>query len=837
MTRNHTAHSGTATLRYVIRRAMLALLVVAPHTASAQATEVREAEVNERIEWMRRDRAYPYSDNEGMVERSAIFAARNSAMFRSGGNALRSALSVPTWRSVGPFGFQTSGFYGSSPQADGGRITSIAVDPRNVSVVFAGSASGGVWRTGNGGASWAPLSDGTCSLTTGAIALDPQDPTIVYVGTGEPTQSNGCGLLRSFDAGATWTEINGGGVLAPTNGTRASQTYRIAIDRTSAGSRTSTIVLYAASNGLHRSTNSGTTWTTALAGFATDVRADPTNPSVFWAAIGNSNTRGGIWKSTDRGATWTQVFIAPTASGRIGLAVSAAAPGKVWAAMSTTTTNRLGAFVVYDDTSGVATSLAVNGVNDATTRLDFGSQTSYNLVLEVDPNDASTIYLGGSRMYRSRDGGANFSLMAYNVHVDWHALEIAPSDRSVLVGGCDGGVHLSYDGGDTWISRNTNIVVAQFYPGLGVHPSIPDVLVGGLQDNSSLWAFGSPYWTLAFATGDGGAGVFNPINPDIFWTTSYGAGSIFRITRSVFGYGITVGNRGFSSNDRKRFLSPLIIDPTNGTTLYYGTYRVWRTTVEGANNSWLAISTDLSKGTGVINTLEIAPSDTRVLWVGTSDGNVQLSVDGGTTFTLMSSTLPNRAVTKIAADPLDAKRALVTYSGFGTPHVFLTVDQGVTWKDVTGSLPDLPFNSAVIIPGTNRFFVSADIGIYETADAGATWASAYPGMPNVQVLDLTYQRSTGQLYAGTYGRGIYATTVSTGAAVLRGDVNRDGVVNAADALMAQQALAGSLPTSAGNPLPAADANCNGRLDVGDVLTMLQFAVGGAPSGSCVGTLR
>jgi len=143
----------------------------------------------------------------------------------------------------------------------------------------------------------------------------------------------------------------------------------------------------------------------------------------------------------------------------------------------------------------------------------------------------------------------------------------------------------------------------------------------------------------------------------------------------------------------------------------------------------------------------------------------------------------------------------------------------------------------VIIPGSSRFFVAGDIGVYESTDAGDTWTSAFPGMPNVQVLDLVYQRATGQLYAGTYGRGIYATSVSSGAVALRGDTNRDGAINALDALQVQQALIGASPSSAPNPLPGGDANCNGKLDVGDALAILQFAVGQGAGGSCVGSVR
>ncbi|MGQ0648908.1 MAG: WD40/YVTN/BNR-like repeat-containing protein, partial [Gemmatimonadaceae bacterium] len=294
--------------------AWLCLLASLP--AFAQTGEpLKEGDPRERAEWMLAERAYPFA----ATSRSAVEAARTAGAASSG-----LAFIAGPWRSVGPFGFQNNGFFGSSPQVDGGRVAAIAVHPHNPFTYYAGSASGGVWRTTNGGASWASLTDSQCSLTTGAVAIDPVDPSIVYVGTGEPRQSFGCGLLRSFDAGASWSEIRGGGVLAPVTGV-GNQTYRIAVDPATAGSRTSTVVLDATQTGLHRSANSGTTWLTTLAGVVTDVRADPTQPGVFWASVGNSTSRGGIYKSSDAGQTWDRVYVAPSNVGRMAIAISASA--------------------------------------------------------------------------------------------------------------------------------------------------------------------------------------------------------------------------------------------------------------------------------------------------------------------------------------------------------------------------------------------------------------------------------------------------------------------------------------------------------------------------------
>ncbi len=798
--------------------------------AMAQVEEQREAGFEVRREWMEKLRAYPFAE----YIQNPVYAARVSSVSAVRAGPAQASM-VATWRSLGPFGFQTSGFYGSSPNADGGRIRAIAIHPTNPSIVYAASASGGVWRTENGGATWTPLTDNQCSLNNGSIAIDPVNPNIVYVGTGEPAQSNGCGLLRSFDGGTSWTEINGGGVLAPVNGTQNTRAYRIRVAPSTAGSQTQSVVLYAASNGLHRSTNSGTTWTTLLTGFVSDVEFDPADDNVVWAArAGQGSALNGVYRSDNRGLTWQQVYTAQSTTQRIALAVSPAQPGSVWAAE--VVNSRANKLVRLDGASSTATTLSINGVYGGQQRLDFGGQSTYNLVLEVDPQDANTIIFGGSRMYRSRNGGQSFNAIAYDLHVDWHAFEFAPSDPNVIVAGNDGGVHASYDRANSWVSRNTNISVTQFYPGIAVHPTIPEFVAGGLQDNSSLWGFGSGFWTMSAPSGDGGWNAFSPTNPNQFWTTSYGTGFIVRVTRNPLGTGISQIQRGFASTDRKSFLSPMIIDPTNAATLYYATYRVWKTTNEGS--SWAPISGDLTKGAAAnITSMAVSPVDSRIVWVGTSDGNVQLSQDGGTTFSLVSATgttLPARAVTDIAPDITLAGRALITHSGTGTPHVYATDNFGETWTNIWTGLPDIPFNAVVMIPGTSRIFVAADVGIYESPDNGATWSVANQGFPNARVLDLVYQATTGNLYASTYGRGLWSTTIMAGASVLRGDVNADGQVNAFDAVLAQQALVGVLPASAPNPLPRADANCNGSIDSGDVLSILQFAVGSASAQLCVG---
>lgn len=804
-------------------RLICAAVLVAAVAVRGNAQERWEADPEWRQREIERLRAYPLErlDVNPIATARAVTRARLQT----------ASLVAGAWRNIGPFGFLTSGFYGSSPLNDGGRIRATAIHPTDPRILFAGSASGGVWRSTNAGSSWTPLTDNACSLANGAIAIDPIDPRIVYVGTGEGYSSNGCGLLRSVDGGDSWTEINGGGVLAPTNGTLTTGAFRLRVDRASAGSRTSTVLHYATTNGLHRSTNSGTTWSPAIGSAATDVVQDPATPTLWWAAVVGGTP--GLYRSVNNGATWTLVQSFRSNVGRVALAVAPTAPGKVW--MTEVINGRMDALRVYDNVSGVLTALPAQGLYNPALRLDFGAQGTYDLVLEIDPANAAVIYLAGSRIFRSQDGGNTFSVFAYDLHVDWHSLAMSPSDPNVMLAGNDGGVFLSTDRGNSWMSRNTNIATSQFYPGLGVHPTIPNVLAGGLQDNSSLWTFGSPFWTMSGATGDGMYGGFNEQNPNVFWSTSYAAGYVIRNSWSLAS-GLNSNYRGFTipTGERKSFFTPLTVDPSNGNVVYYGTYRLWRTLDEGV--TWTPLSTDLTKGSSNIAVISVSRADSRVIWVGTNDGNVQLSTDAGVTFTPVISGLPNRAVTDIAPDPTNVQRAVVVYSGpTGAGRVFLTNTQGASWTNVTGTLPDIPFNAAVILPGTPRILVAADVGVYASTDNGATWSIAATGLPNVRVMDLQFQAATGILYAATYGRGIWATVIVTGPGVLRGDVDRNGSVNAFDAALVQQALTGARPSVSQSPLPNGDANCNGVLDSGDVLAILQFAVG--TGNGCVSTVR
>lgn len=832
------------------RATRIALAAPLLWAATAMAQERDREDVKARERYMRLQRAYPDTDVAPALARETI---RWRTMPRVA--ASRAAISpqlLPasaTWTPLGPFGLlAVDGYFNSLPQQDAGRVTGVAFDPNDPNTFYIASASGGVWKSTTGGASWTTTSDGQCSLDLGAMAVDPKNSSIVYAGTGELNAfSFGCGVLRSTDGGATW-RVLGESTFLP-DGVAYSPIGSIVVDPTTAGSATSTTVLVGSSWGVFRSQDAGASWSRVMPGSVYSIAMNPQDPRILFA--GNvdfwSPASRGTMRSADGGTTWTTLSL-PTGVvvddlRRMELATSSADPGKVWVAIAKPN-GTLAGFWLYDDATGQWTKLAASGLS-AGERGNLGGQLWYDLLLVVDPTDANRIYLGGERLYRSLDGGATFSQIGGNVHVDWHTMRIDPRDHLRLLAGNDGGVFLSQDGGDTWLSRNAGLQITQYYPGLSVQPNSATIVAAGAQDNGTQWSNGMPTWE-SFLDGDGGFTAINYVNPGIQWAEAewFDGPAIVRYGNGVW----RSVNAGINSGDRAAFLPPLVMSPITPTTLYFGTQRLYQTTDE---QTWvpLSTSTDLSKGSGYITAIAPAKSDANTIYVGTSDGQVLASTDGGVTFGASGGGLPNRWVSDLAVDVADAKHAIVTFSGSGVQHVWQTTDGGTTWTSISGTgtagagaLPDISTNAIVMVPSTKTLLVGTDAGVWQSGDGGTTWQPGPGGLPNVVVNDLVYNPTTQQLVAATYGRGVWTTSLAAIVPVLRGDVNHDAAVDAQDALLVQDALVGiALGTDAQGhalaALPSGDANCDALLDTGDVLAILRAAVGLAMPGSCAGTQR
>lgn len=810
------------------RLVRLPLLTVALAVApSALAAQLREGDAGERAAYWRALDAYPYADEPPMARIRAFESLRLDAP---------RAPSVPQpggrgrFTQLGPFAVvQTDGFYLSAPQPDAGRVTSIALHPTLPGTYYAGTAGGGLWKTTNGGFTWQALTDNECGKDIGAVVVDPVNPEIVYAGMGNRVESPGqaCGLLRSTNGGESWTR------LAATQFNQR-RTWAMHLDPRTAGSVSSAVLLVGNDIGLWRSTNGGTAFTQVRTGLHSAVAGHPANGAIMYAArYGFASTPAEVVRSTDGGATWSVIADAlPVAeAGRVELATSAADPDALWIAAERRSDARLLGLYRWHPATGLTT-LNASGLFPGGPRLDFGAQTWWNLALAVDPVDAQRIYLGGVRAYRSNDGGNSFTEMARSIHVDWHTIVVHPTDPRRIFAGNDGGLVVSTDRGDNFTTRNGGMATMMFYPGIAVHPTIPGYVLGGTQDNGSMR---SGFFTVfeGVSGGDGGFAAINPQNPSIMWTTCQQAGALGCLYRVS---GSTVVNRstGISVGDRHGFIAPLVMSPADPTRLYYGTQRLWRTTNEGL--AWNARSGDLTKGSGVITTIVEAPSASGVVWVGTSDGKVWVSADATDTWSDVSAGLPDRAVSKVAVDATNPDRAYVAIGGFGTSKLWRTTNRGATWEDVGAGLPDVPGRAALLIPGTQRVFYAGDLGVWESGTGAPPWTRT-EGLPAVRTNDLAYQAPFNLVIAATFGRGLWSMDIGPQNTALRGDINRDGTVNAADALLIQRVIAGQALTPPLTAFPHGDANCDGVVNAVDALLVLRFAVGASVGGACVGSVQ
>jgi len=657
---------------------------------------------------------------------------------------------VSLWSPIGP-----------APISGGwsGRISTIALHPTDPRVIYIGGAQGGVWKTTDGGARWTALTDHECSLAMGSIAIDPVNPQILYAGTGELHFSAdsyyGCGVLRSADGGASWTQMGASVFDTNTGGARIS---KVLVDPATAGSTATTVVYAATSDGVWISRNSGLTWTRSLAGVATDLVMHPSNPQILYVALGLPGGSGanGVYRSSDGGNSWTvQPNGFPTSNvGRIALALSASAPSVIYAAVMDAfgSGGNDGQLLGIWKTTDAGTTWARLNASGA----DCGTQCWYDLVIATDPLDPNIVYFGGVLLYRSDDGGATFRNILRNIHVDQHALAFDPTNPAVIFAGNDGGIYRSPDRGGNWVSLNTNLALTQFYAGIALHPTDPAAALGGTQDNGTLEYYGQAAWELVLG-GDGGFTAIDFRDPNYAYAeTQWSQNSGFSGPRQRIGPGQFSVRKvnGIDMSDRALFIPPLVMDPTDPAVLYFGTFRVYRT----ANRAelWGAISPDLSRGTGRVSALAPAASEPATIYAGTSDGNVQVTRDLGVTWSLRVAGLPTRAITDIAVDPANAANAIVVLSGFGGGHVFRTTNYGTSWTDISANLPDMPVNAVIQHPELGGdIYIGTDLGVFRST-GGSTWTPLTDGLPNVAVFDLAWNPQTAFIVAATHGRGMFS---------------------------------------------------------------------------------
>lgn len=667
----------------------------------------------------------------------------------------------------------------AGPLNTGGRITDIRIHPQNPDIIYAGASVGGIFKSEDRGITWAPIFDDQGVASIGNMAIAPSNPDMLYVGTGEANGSAtsgaffGNGVYRTPDGGDSWEYLG----LA-----NSQHIGRIAVDPTNADRVfvAAAGLLYGKSEdkGLYRTTDGGQNWEKVLfisdSTSVIDVVIHPTNPDILYAASWErirfpwqrsyGGVTSGIHRSTDGGDTWELLTngLPPndTERGRIGLAISASEPDILYASYTTNAITNVFDGVYKTENGG-----------DDWFRVDDGSisnvYSSFGWFfgnLRVDPNDSDVIYLMGVIMYKSVDGGANW-IDITNMHVDQHGLESHPTDSEFVVAGNDGGVYLSTNGGFVWDHVQV-LPITQFY-NCEIDPQNPDRLYGGTQDNGTIRTpDGAIDGYERILGGDGFHVIVDPTDSDIIYC-EFQFGNLFRsFDGNNFDF-IFDGGEG----DRTNWNTPVVMDPTFNAVLYYGSNILYRT--EDFGSTWSAISPDLTDGQhpsgsgsyGTITTIAVSASNPEVVYVGTDDGNVQVTQNAGTSWTNISAGLPDRFVTEVAVDENDPNTAFVTLSGYRNvdyqPHVLMTQDAGANWIDISGNLPEIPINDIIIDPDIpNTLYIGNDLGVWFTQDLGVSWNVLGNNFPLTIVNDLDFHQPTRTLVAATFGRSLQKIDVS-----------------------------------------------------------------------------
>jgi photosystem II stability/assembly factor-like uncharacterized protein len=780
----YTAAPGLKYDRLFSYLALVSFLILLPLTALAQEERAAEKEAAQKVrqEAAAKQQASPEPANTTEPKKPEDEKADEE-------KKPADPMSAPTFnglklRSIGP-------------AFTSGRVVGFAVDPNNSARYFVASASGGVWKTINNGTTWTPAFDKEGSYSIGAIVLDPKNPLTVWVGTGENNSqrsvSYGNGVYRSDDGGKTWKNV----------GLKTSEHIgRIAIDP-----KDSNIVYVAAQGplwgpggdrGLFKTTDGGKTWNKILSisdnTGVTDVVIDPKNPETLYAAayqrrrhmwtLINGGPESAIYKSIDAGATWNKLKagLPTTELGRVGLAISPVDTNVIYATVE-----------AADKKGGIFRSNDRGGSWER--RNEFDATAMYYARIVADPKGVDRVYVMNVFLMVSDDGGKTLRRLGEkSKHVDNHDIWIDPEDTDHYLVGCDGGVYESHDRGANWDFKR-NLPITQFYDVTTDNATPFYNVYGGAQDNFS---FGGPSRTRSasgitnadwFVTqgGDGFRSQVDPEDPNTIYAELQN-GTLARFDKRTgerMGIQPAVG-RG-EEPLRWNWDSPFIISPHSHTRLYFAADKLFRSDDRG--DSWEVVSGQLSRGLdrdrlpvmgkvwsmdavaknastaffGNASALAESPKKEGLIYVGTDDGLIQVTEDGGKNWRRVEK-FPGVADMSYVSRIFASNTANTVYAAFENhqnadfkPYLLKSTDAGRTWVPINGNLPKNGPVWAIAEDhvNPNLLFVGTEFGLFFSIDGGQKWIQLKGGLPTIQVRDLAIQKRENDLVVGTFGRGIY----------------------------------------------------------------------------------
>ncbi len=647
------------------------------------------------------------------------------------------------WAELGPSAY-VNGNFGYNPGL--GRVNVIAFDPEDSNVIYLGAPSGSLWKTTNGGNTWTPLTDQLASIGVSGIAVDPDDGNHIFIltGDGDGGDTYSIGVMESLDGGVTW------------NTTSFSYTQ-------SQVKRGYKLIMYPGHpdtmfavmrDGIYRTFDAWQSWTRVQSGNFRDLEFNPGNPEIVYA----SSTRD-FYRSVNGGSTWTIIPDAlVSATNRIEIGVSEDNPSFVYLISGPSTGSGQFTGISRSVDNGLSFTSTMNTPNIlgySPSGSDGSSQSWYDLAIAVSPLDASVVITGGINVWKSTDSANGATIRSYWVdpsgyeytHADIHELVFNPLNKKLYCGS-DGGIFVSSDFGDTWTDISDGIVITQFYR-IASSEIRPDVIIGGTQDNGSNKWVGND--TIVHIYGaDGMDCMVDHTYPDTIYFSTQGGG----LRKSLNGGFTSVSIRPTNGP----WVTPYAMHPDSSNILYGGWNDLYRSDDGGL--SWV------NTGMPCNRAIAIAESNPDIIYTA-SGSSVYRSADGGTTFVNVSQGLPGRTIAGLTVNPNDPDEVWTCYGGFSASQkVFRSLNGGNTWANLSTGVPNVPVNAIRMVDHikngglTGAVYIGTDLGIYYRDDFTG-WTCASNELPNVPVFDIEFNYDINRIRVGTYGRGIWESSIIT----------------------------------------------------------------------------
>jgi PKD repeat protein len=671
-----------------------------------------------RWEWFMAPRVYPTGNR---FEPSAVWQEMDKYK-RDHGAGRSMQTGAGNWSFIGPSA--TSSLSGA------GRLNFIRVHPTDPNTLFVGAPSGGLWKTTDGGATWSTVTDHIAQVIgCSDIAVDPNNTNIMYLATGDGDAGDNysVGVLKSTDGGATWNTTG----LSIAIGT---STF---MSRVMISPANSNVILVAASSGIYRSADAGTTFTKVLTGGFKDMEFKPGDANTVYVS-GTS-----FYRSIDNGVNWSLISSGLPASASVGREAIAVTPSN--------------SAYVYMMVGGPAPNYTIVGLYRSTNSGASFSQVSvptgfdlttpgqswYDFPLACNPTNTTEIIGGCQNLMRSQNSGTSFSNINGSSHVDYHDA-VYTSGTTVYITS-DGGIFKSTNNGGTWTKLNANLAISQMY-GFGQSTSTPQLFIQGWQDNGTN-IDNNGTWNATMG-GDGMLAFIGRTSNSNMWGSQYNGA----LNRSTNGGGswstCTPGAAGAGA-----WVTPWKEDPVTANTIYAGFVQMWKSTNGGV--SWTQAGT-MTGNTVAITQFAISPANNQVIYA-TTGGTLWRTTNGGGSWTKLTSTPPG-SVSYIACSNTDANKVWITFSGFtSTYKVFKSTDQGNTWTDVAShSLPNIPVDCITYVNGSNdALYLGTDCGSYYIDNTFSVWQPFSNNLPNVVVSQIEIYYATNKIRCSTYGRGMW----------------------------------------------------------------------------------